>query len=156
MTHTSNGTKKICLHAIAFFRLLYRKGNKTLTQHALFLRRRYWLFAWTDTGEDCDVKKVVFIAHLWHLSFLYLYRCQAEGLLIAGEKIIYLDNHIPSPHAIDMGGIVSLWYQNLLRCFAIKKKEVGFIYPSSSAFDCQMPMYINYAYNLCSNGINDV
>lgn len=60
------------------------------------------VFAWTDTGEDCDVKKVVFIAHLWHLSFLYLYRCQAEGLLIAGEKIIYLDNHIPSPHAIDI------------------------------------------------------
>lgn len=98
------------------------------------------VFAWTDTGKDCDVKKVLFIAHLWHLSFLYLYRCQVKGLLIAGEKIIYLDNQIPSPHAIDMGGIVSLWYQKLLRCFKLRihamymwkrKRQVGFIYPSS-------------------------
>lgn len=139
-------------HNCIFFRLLYWKGNKTLTLHALFLKRRrltiLWcqyiyticVFAWTDTGKDCDVKKVLFIAHLWHLSFLYLYRCQVKGLLIAGEKIIYLDNQIPSPHAIDMGGIVSLWYQKLLRCFKLRihamymwkrKRQVGFIYPSS-------------------------
>lgn len=135
-------------HNCIFFRLLYWKGNKTLTLHACTFSKKkaidyiivsvyiytICVFAWIDTGIDCDVKKVLFIAHLWHLSFLYLYRCQVKGLLIAGEKIIYLDNQIPSPHAIDMGGIVSLWYQKLLRCFAnpcnvhVKKKTTSWFH----------------------------